>query len=67
MNGANLFFPAQLGIPQNSTKNSWLLGVVNAAPYVRHLPSAYPFCSLLIYIILALLCLSRMLAYCSIE
>lgn len=34
INGANLFFAPQFGIPQNSSKNQWLLGVVNAAPYM---------------------------------
>ncbi len=38
INGANLFFPDQLGIPQkgdNASNNQWLLGLVNGAPYVR--------------------------------
>ena len=38
INGANLFFPQELGIPQtgpDSSKNEWLLGLVNGAPYVR--------------------------------
>ena len=36
INGANLFFPRQFGIdPAQSTRNQWLLGLVNAAPYVR--------------------------------
>lgn len=36
INGANLFFPGQFGInPAVSSRNSWLLGLVNAAPYVR--------------------------------
>ena len=35
INGANLFFPDQIGIPQNVTSNQWLLGLVNGAPYVR--------------------------------
>ncbi|GJJ05947.1 hypothetical protein Clacol_000134 [Clathrus columnatus] len=36
LNGANLFFPQQFGIPQDTsdTRNQWLLGVVNAAPYI---------------------------------
>ena len=38
INGANLFFPAQIGIPQtgpDASRNQWLLGLVNGAPYVR--------------------------------
>ncbi|KIJ49381.1 hypothetical protein M422DRAFT_204616 [Sphaerobolus stellatus SS14] len=38
INGANLFFPDQFGIPQangpNAGRNQWILGVVNAAPYI---------------------------------
>ncbi|KAI0633858.1 hypothetical protein C8Q77DRAFT_819219 [Trametes polyzona] len=37
INGANLFFPQQLGIPQdgpNASNNQWLLGLVNGAPYL---------------------------------
>ena len=40
INGANLFFPAQFGIPissgpnSGSSKNQWLVGLVNSAPYV---------------------------------
>ncbi|OJT05084.1 Major myo-inositol transporter IolT [Trametes pubescens] len=37
INGANLFFPDQLGIPQqgpNASNNQWLLGLVNGAPYL---------------------------------
>ncbi|GJJ06233.1 hypothetical protein Clacol_000423 [Clathrus columnatus] len=34
INGANLFFPKQFGIPQDSSRNQWLLGVVNSAPYI---------------------------------
>lgn len=35
INGANLFFPAQFGIPQNvgSERNEWIHGMVNAMPY----------------------------------
>ncbi|TCD66565.1 hypothetical protein EIP91_001233 [Steccherinum ochraceum] len=36
INGANLFFAPQFGIPQNSGdtgRNQWLLGLVNSAPY----------------------------------
>ena len=35
INGANLFFPAQIGIPQtgpDASRNQWLLGLVNGAP-----------------------------------
>ena len=40
INGANLFFPGQFGIDPGfmtggSTRNQWLLGLVNSAPYVR--------------------------------
>ncbi|KAI1791312.1 MFS sugar transporter [Ganoderma leucocontextum] len=34
INGANLFFPAQIGIPQDQSANQWLLGLVNGAPYL---------------------------------
>ena len=40
INGANLFFPDQLGISQKNgtpaeiNRNQWLLGLVNGAPYV---------------------------------
>ena len=37
INGANLFFASQLGIPQegpDQSRNEWLLGLVNGAPYV---------------------------------
>jgi len=38
-NGANLSFPREFGIPTdagapNAARNSWLVGVVNAAPYI---------------------------------
>ncbi|RPD63661.1 MFS sugar transporter [Lentinus tigrinus ALCF2SS1-6] len=34
INGANLFFPDQIGIPQNVSSNQWLLGLINGAPYL---------------------------------
>jgi hypothetical protein len=40
INGANLFFAPQFGIeprggtPQENSRNQWLLGLVNSAPYV---------------------------------
>jgi MFS family permease len=39
INGANIFFPRQLGIDPNSengdaSRNQWLLGLVNSAPYL---------------------------------
>lgn len=37
INGANLFFAKQFGIDPNegdTSKNQWLLGLVNSAPYV---------------------------------
>lgn len=37
INGANLFFAPQFGIPQtgpNAGRNQWLLGLVNSAPYL---------------------------------
>ncbi|KAF8583463.1 hypothetical protein K439DRAFT_1647212 [Ramaria rubella] len=37
ISGSNLFFAPQFGIPQvgdNAEQNQWLLGVVNAAPYM---------------------------------
>ncbi|OKL63218.1 hypothetical protein UA08_01311 [Talaromyces atroroseus] len=36
-NGANLSFPVALGIPEsgpNASRNEWLIGVVNSAPYI---------------------------------
>lgn len=42
-NGANLTFPVALGIPESGdectaagtcTRNTWLVGLVNAAPYI---------------------------------
>ncbi|KAJ5287648.1 hypothetical protein N7478_003334 [Penicillium angulare] len=34
-NGANLSFPDAFGIPESaSVKNQWLVGIVNAAPYI---------------------------------
>ncbi|KAJ5137368.1 hypothetical protein N7526_003601 [Penicillium atrosanguineum] len=34
-NGANLSFPDAFGIPEDaSVKNQWLVGIVNAAPYI---------------------------------
>ncbi len=36
INGANIFFADQFGInPDVSSRNQWLLGLVNSAPYVR--------------------------------
>lgn len=45
LNGANLFFANQFNIPQDNSRNRWLLGVVNAAPYVsvRNQSPAGPF------------------------
>ena len=37
INGANLFFAPQFGIPQGNdatSRNAWLLCLVNSAPYV---------------------------------
>ncbi|KAF5370870.1 hypothetical protein D9758_002077 [Tetrapyrgos nigripes] len=39
INGANIFFPTQLGIDPNTedgnaSRNQWLLGLVNSAPYL---------------------------------
>jgi hypothetical protein len=42
INGANLFFAPQFGIDPNSgnkAQNQWLLGLVNAAPYVGVVPT----------------------------
>ncbi|KAH8925840.1 hypothetical protein BT69DRAFT_1348453 [Atractiella rhizophila] len=34
-NGANLSFPQEFGIPEDaSAKNQWIVGIVNAAPYL---------------------------------
>ena len=38
INGANLFFAPQFHIDSksgNASRNEWLLGLVNSAPYVR--------------------------------
>jgi MFS family permease len=39
INGANLFYPDQLNIPQmnnpNASRNQWLLGLISSSPYVR--------------------------------
>ncbi|KAI9878884.1 MAG: hypothetical protein M1830_010240 [Pleopsidium flavum] len=44
-NGANLFFPAALGIPTSQQRypdrNAWLVGLINAIPY---LTAAFPGC-----------------------
>jgi hypothetical protein len=41
INGANLFFAPQFGLQQRdvpeASYNQWILGVINAAPYVRPL------------------------------
>lgn len=34
INGANLFFPSAFGIASGSDRDSWLLGLVNCAPYL---------------------------------
>ncbi|KAK7685296.1 hypothetical protein QCA50_011659 [Cerrena zonata] len=39
INGANIFFPDHFGIPQdndapNASRNQWILGLVNSAPYL---------------------------------
>lgn len=38
INGANLFFAEQFGIGSkgDQSRNQWLLGLVNSAPYVSH-------------------------------
>ena len=33
-NGANLSFPAEFGIASGSQRDSWIVGIVNAAPYL---------------------------------
>lgn len=33
-NGANLTFPVEFGIASGSSRDYWLLGLVNAAPYI---------------------------------
>jgi hypothetical protein len=38
-NGANLLFPTEFGVPTkagapDAARNSWIVGVVNAAPYI---------------------------------
>jgi len=33
INGANLFWPSEFGIGTNSQRDTWLVGLVNAAPY----------------------------------
>ncbi|KAK9452060.1 uncharacterized protein V1518DRAFT_49370 [Limtongia smithiae] len=34
INGANLFFPSQFGIGSDSGRDTWLVGLVNSAPYL---------------------------------
>jgi hypothetical protein len=34
INGANLFFPSDFGIAESTERNTWLLGLVNSAPYL---------------------------------
>jgi MFS family permease len=34
INGANLFFPFDFGISEPTTRNTWILGLVNSAPYL---------------------------------
>ena len=34
INGANLFFPSDFGIAEQTERNTWLLGLVNSAPYL---------------------------------
>jgi hypothetical protein len=34
INGANLFFPKDFGIAEQTQRNTWLLGLVNSAPYL---------------------------------
>jgi len=34
INGANLFVPADFGIAEPTERNTWLLGLVNSAPYL---------------------------------
>ncbi len=34
INGANLFYPHDLGIGSNSSRDKWLQGLVNSAPYL---------------------------------
>ncbi|KAK9458184.1 hypothetical protein V1511DRAFT_491971 [Dipodascopsis uninucleata] len=34
INGANLFFPSQFGIGSSSSYDTWIVGLVNSAPYL---------------------------------
>jgi len=34
INRANLFFPTDFGISESTKQNTWLLGLVNSAPYL---------------------------------
>jgi len=72
INGANLFFADQLGLPQqdgpNAGRNQWLLGLVNAAPYVSARKSYLFILFVLIFSFsLDLLRRFRLLAYRSTE
>ena len=63
INGAQLFYPDQFGLhqtPNVADRNSWLLGLVNSAPYVS-ITSTEP----MIWLTLnqALLCHHQLLAY----
>ena len=64
INGANLFFASQLGIPQegpDQSRNEWLLGLVNGAPYVRSFFNFWYRPSTRLNILLALLRCHRVL------
>lgn len=67
INGANLFFADQFGIgtksPGDAGRNQWLLGLVNAAPYVSLVFMTEASVDFLLPIKVSLLCLCRMLAH----
>ena len=64
VNGAQIFFGPQFGIDPNSNRGSWLLGLVNSAPYVMN-EVFTPSRELLMLLIRlsVMLCLYRMLAH----
>jgi hypothetical protein len=65
INGANLFFAPQFGIEprggtdQQNSKNQWILGLVNSAPYVGNLVAAS--CYVFHAVQLAVLCCTWLL------
>ena len=53
INGANLFFPKDFGISEETERNTWLLGLVNSAPYLCWYFHYIPIYKSDIYLVLA--------------